>query len=95
MNWSDPLQLPQVEGNTQATATAGSSIAYTLVRSLVTLREIRQLAADLAALANDVAELKARAAVDATNLKQVLTDPGVLAAIANAVNDDAAARGAE
>lgn len=95
MNWSDPLQLPQVEGNTQATATAGSSIAYTLVRSLVTLRELRQLAADLAEVASDVAELKARAAVDAANLKQVLTDPDVLAATAKAVVDEEHRRSAE
>lgn len=51
----------------------------------------------LKSLGKDVAELMARppveaAPVDAAALKQVLLDPEVLAALAKAVNDDAAAR---
>lgn len=59
---------------------------------------------DMIAVKADLAELKARPPVESAPVDQValqaavaaaMTDPATLAAIANAVNDDAAARGAE
>lgn len=88
MNWSDQITLPQVEGNTQATAPVGASIAYTLVRGAATLEHVKAIEAKLDALQAPQVDAAAVAQALAANAE-------FLAALAKAVNDEAHRRSAE